>query len=162
MPPLLIGASTFITLALIFYTAGVFLERSRGTLKPSYVLLFWCGLICDSTGTFLMGRIAADGGQGVSPVHGVTGAIAIGLMAIHAVWALVVCVRRNPGRMETFHRFSTAVWLVWLVPYLTGMLMGIPALGLGPVPAIVTSVIVVAVLAVLLFRGTIRNARQES
>lgn len=152
MSPLLMAASTFITLALVAYTAGVFLERAHGTLRPSYVVLFWCGLACDSTGTFLMGRIAAGGGQGVSPVHGVTGAIAIGLMAVHAVWALVVCVRRDPGRLATFHRFSTAVWLVWLVPYLTGMLMGIPALGLGAVPAVVTSLLVVAVLASLLFR----------
>ncbi len=35
--------------------------------------------------------------------------------------------RRSPASLARFHRFSVAVWLFWLVPYVCGMLMGMPA-----------------------------------
>ena len=41
--------------------------------------------------------------------------------------------------------------LAWLVPYIIGMLVGIPAIHLQAVCAIGTSVIIVAILAVILF-----------
>ena len=33
--------------------------------------------------------------------------------------------------MARFHRFSIAVWTIWLIPYICGMLMGIPAIDLS-------------------------------
>jgi hypothetical protein len=39
----------------------------------------------------------------------------------------VAVARRNPASLARFHRFSVAVWLFWLVPYVCGMLMGMPA-----------------------------------
>ena len=59
----------------------------------------------------------------VSP-DGITGMIAIVLMMIHAVWATVVLVRKDEKSMQTFHRFSIAVWIIWLVPFVLGMMMG--------------------------------------
>lgn len=47
----LVFASVAISLALFFYTWGVFGERRGGTLSLKYVLLFWIGLACDTTGT---------------------------------------------------------------------------------------------------------------
>ena len=44
-----------------------------------------------------------------------------------ASWATVAVARRNPASLARFHRFSVAVWLFWLVPYVCGMLMGMPA-----------------------------------
>jgi len=32
---------------------------------------------------------------------------------------------RAAGAREGFHRYSVAVWVVWLVPYLGGMVAGI-------------------------------------
>lgn len=57
-------------------------------------------------------------------VHGVTGALAIILMIFHAVWATVTLSRKNEKQMETFHKFSMVVWLIWLIPYFIGMFMG--------------------------------------
>ena len=60
MSPLLLAAIVFITLALIFYTTGVFGERRSGTLTARHVVIFWLGLFCDTTGTMLMSRIVAQ------------------------------------------------------------------------------------------------------
>ena len=58
MNSLIMPASAAITLALVFYTIGVFGERRAGTLKKSHLALFWLGLICDTTGTTIMTAIA--------------------------------------------------------------------------------------------------------
>ena len=77
-----------------------------------------------------MSFIAQNGSQ--NPVHATTGALAIILMIVHAVWATIVYSKKNPTTLARFHRLSIGVWLVWLVPYICGMLMGIPALAIGP------------------------------
>jgi uncharacterized repeat protein (TIGR03987 family) len=50
-----------------------------------------------------------------------TGVLAIVLMFIHAVWATIVLLKKNEKLILTFHKFSVAVWLIWLVPYLSPM-----------------------------------------
>src|SRR5699024_11790277 len=47
-----------ITLALFFYTVGVFSERRAHSLQKRHVILFWCGLVFDTTGTTIMSTIA--------------------------------------------------------------------------------------------------------
>ena len=58
MSPILIAATTIISLALVAYTIGVFGERNSGTLKRSHLIFFWIGLACDSTGTAIMSSMA--------------------------------------------------------------------------------------------------------
>lgn len=147
----LIIASTAITLALVFYTLGVFGERRSGTLSRRHVLLFWGGLVCDTAGTLLMSGIAQQSAASGFGVHAVTGVIAIVLMLVHATWATLTLVRKNDRALRVFHTFSTLVWLAWLVPYIIGMLVGIPMIHLQAVCAIGTSVVVVAALALALF-----------
>ena len=168
VPMQLMLASTAITLALVFYTVGVFGERRVGSLRVRHVVLFWFGLACDSTGTAIMTAMArADSGAAMPLVHAVTGAAAIVLMLFHAIWALVTLLRRD-GRaleafqLEAFHRLSTVVWLAWLVPYLIGLLMGMPMLSLSPLPATVASLVVVAALARALARGEQDEERKRA
>jgi uncharacterized repeat protein (TIGR03987 family) len=111
-----------ITLALLFYTVGVWSERLQKTLRVWHIVLFWIGFVFDTTGTTLMGMIAPDGFQ--LNFHGITGLLAIVLMALHAIWATVTRVGGREDRLRSFHRFSLAVWAVWLVPYLSGMVVG--------------------------------------
>lgn len=118
----LIMAIITITLALIFYTIGVFSERKSGILKRFHVIMFWIGLLFDTTGTSIMSSIA-NGGSLLS-LHGITGAIAIVLMLFHAVWATVVFVKQNKEKLQNFHNFSIVVWLIWLVPYVIGLVIG--------------------------------------
>ncbi|MST72536.1 HsmA family protein [Olsenella porci] len=150
MRSLVMPASLAITLALVLYTIGVFSERRAGRLGGRQLALFWCGLACDTTGTTLMTMIAHSGGTGAPAIHGITGALAIVLMLFHAVWATVVFVRHDDGVARTFHRLSTVVWLVWLVPYLIGLFMGMPMLHFGGVQATLASLVVVAVIALVL------------
>lgn len=119
---MLIAAIVAISLALVFYTVTVFWERRTGMLRGRHLLLFWLGLICDTTGTTLMARIAgADFGLNF---HAVTGALAIVLMLGHALWATIVHADRRVEPKRSFHRYSIAVWALWLVPYLSGMIFG--------------------------------------
>lgn len=149
----LILATTAISLALVFYTAGVFSERHAGKLKLPHLAMFWIGLAFDTTGTTIMTMMAQSSGLETGlGVHGVTGALAIVLMLIHAGWATVTYVRHNAKGEANFHKFSTLVWLLWLVPYITGLLIGIPMIHLLPVCAIGTSIIVVGALAFLMLR----------
>lgn len=56
--------------------------------------------------------------------HGITGNIAILLMLFHAIWAIVVLAKKNEKMIVNFHRFSIVVWLIWLVPMISGMVFG--------------------------------------
>ncbi len=160
MSPELIFATIAISLALVFYTWGVFGERHAGMLSLKHVLLFWAGLACDTTGTLTMSNIASQSTATGFDIHALTGMAAIVLMLVHAVWATIAYRRGSQTALHRFHAFSTAVWLLWLVPYIIGMLVGIPAIHLKAVCAIGTSVIVVAALAaVIVGRDRIRARR---
>ena len=47
--------------------------------------------------------------------------IAIVLMGVHALWALIVLLRKNEQAIRNFHKFSVAVWFIWLIPYFSPM-----------------------------------------
>ena len=115
------SATIIITSALVFYSIGVWSERIAGRLKPWHLVFFVLGLICDTWGTGMMfeyvGGMAFD-------IHGITGLIAILLMLIHAVWALIVLIRKDEKAILNFHKFSVIVWLIWLIPYFSPMLFG--------------------------------------
>ena len=64
------------------------------------------------------------GAQNGMGLHGITGALAIVLMLFHALWATLVLVKKDKKKQESFHKFSIFVWLVWLVPYILGMVIG--------------------------------------
>lgn len=123
---MLLPAIILITLALVFYTIGVWAERIARVLKPWHAVFFGLGLASDAGGTLLMTQLAststpAEGLGGVLiAVMGVTGTIAILLMAVHLAWAIAVLVRNVESEKHRFHRFSVVVWAIWLVPYLTG------------------------------------------
>ncbi len=125
---MLLSVIISITLALVFYTIGVWWEHKEGFLRKIHVVFFLLGLACDTTGTYLMSLIAksseAKAGDLMS-AHGITGAIAIFLMLIHAIWAIIVLKRDNAESLLHFHEFSIFVWAVWLIPYILGMIMGL-------------------------------------
>jgi uncharacterized repeat protein (TIGR03987 family) len=109
-----------ITLALVFYTIGVWSERLAGRLKGWHLIFFWGGLVFDTVGTGMMMEMA---GQLTADLHGVTGLLAIVLMLIHAIWATIVLLRNDEHTILNFHKFSLVVWMVWLVPYFSGFFL---------------------------------------
>jgi uncharacterized repeat protein (TIGR03987 family) len=113
---------SIITLALVFYSIGVWSERLQGSLKTWHLVFFWLGFACDTLGTGKMFEMV--GGMSFD-VHGITGLIAIVLMLIHAVWATGFLLRKDQKLILSFHRFSIVVWLIWLIPYFSPMFVQI-------------------------------------
>jgi uncharacterized repeat protein (TIGR03987 family) len=111
-----------ITLALVFYTIGVWSERFAGRLKVWHLVFFWLGIVFDTWGTGMM--FERVGGM-MFDVHGLTGLLAIVLMFIHALWATVVVMRKDERWINRFHRFSVTVWVIWLIPYFSPMFLAI-------------------------------------
>jgi uncharacterized repeat protein (TIGR03987 family) len=111
-----------ITLALLFYSIGVWSERIAGRLKYWHLVFFWLGLICDTWGTGMMMEMA---GGLTYDLHGITGVIAILLMLLHAIWATAVLIRKDEVALTNFHKFSVIVWLIWLIPYFSPMIIGL-------------------------------------
>ena len=115
-------AISFIFAACIFYTVGVWSEKISKRLKPWHVMVFWLGLICDTIGTGAMGKLAGSIIQ--FNIHGLTGLLAIVLMLFHAIWATRVIIRKDEKMILQFHKFSIVVWIIWLIPMLSGMILG--------------------------------------
>ncbi|WP_428865419.1 HsmA family protein [Clostridium sediminicola] len=106
-------------LALICYSIGVWGERFSGRLTKSNLIFFWIGFVFDTTGTTVM-SIMSNKFQ--FDIHGVTGLLAILLMLFHAIWATIVLVDNNDNLLVKFHKFSLFVWIIWLIPFITGAL----------------------------------------
>lgn len=118
----LLLAVVFINVALVCYTIAVWGERLSSRLKVWHLVFFWAGVATDVVGTSFMVRIA--GGGLVVNLHGITGAVALVLMVFHVGWATRVYLRRDERALASFHRRSVIVWLIWLVPFITGAVMG--------------------------------------
>jgi uncharacterized repeat protein (TIGR03987 family) len=109
-----------ITLALLWYSIAVWAERIAKKLKEWHVVFFWCGFLSDSTGTTIMAMISKSY---IFDIHGLSGPVALLLMLFHASWATYVIMKKNEKKINTFHKFSMFVWLIWLIPYISGMVM---------------------------------------
>lgn len=119
-------AAIIINLALLFYSIGVWSERLQGRLKVWHTVFFWFGLVCDTLGTGMMFDYV--GGMSYD-IHGYSGVLAIALMFVHAIWATVVLLKKDEKMIVGFHKFSIFVWLIWLIPYFSPMILRIVEAG---------------------------------
>jgi uncharacterized repeat protein (TIGR03987 family) len=116
------------TLALASYSYGVWAERLLRDLMPHHVVAFWVGLAFDAVGTERMIGLARSGMRSGAG-HYAFGVAAFALMFAHAAWATWVAARGTAELRRGFHRYSLGVWLLWLVPYLGGMIAGMTSGG---------------------------------
>jgi len=123
MSTLLLFSTITITLALIFYSLGVWAERFSRYLKKWHVVTFWIGFTFDVTGTLAMHKLSEHPFD-LTDFHTLTGQIALWLMLAHAIWATRVVRNNNKTLRVKFHRYSLVVWLIWLIPYFGGMIAG--------------------------------------
>ena len=121
---MLLVSIVLITLALVFYSIGVWSERIARYLKGWHVAAFWTGLLFDLSGTLAM-HLLAQGAFDITKPHTLTGQIALWLMLIHAAWATAVVRKGTTEARANFHRYSLVVWLVWLIPYFGGMVLAV-------------------------------------
>ena len=123
MNKLLLLSTVLITLALLFYSTGIWSERLSRYLKKWHVAAFWTGFMFDVSGTWSMSRLSQHPFN-LLELHSFTGQIALWLMLVHAIWATYVVIKGSETSRSKFHRYSLMVWLIWLVPYFGGMIMG--------------------------------------
>jgi len=123
MSGILLFSTVTITLALVSYSIGVWSERISRFLQAWHVFMFWTGFLFDVSGTVAMHFISEDAFN-LRDLHTLTGQIALWLMLAHALWATLVMRSNNTKLRKKFHLYSIIVWMVWLVPYMGGMIMG--------------------------------------
>ncbi len=115
--------AVLITLALVFYSIGIWAERIIRYLKKWHVVFFWLGFIFDMLGTYAMHMLATKPFD-ITESHTFTGQIALWLMLVHSVWASYIVLRGSEFARITFHKYSVVVWTIWLIPYIGGMYLG--------------------------------------
>ncbi|PHR92983.1 MAG: TIGR03987 family protein [Robiginitomaculum sp.] len=125
MPPLLIFAVILFTIALVFYTWGVWAEYRIKRLQSVHAKLFFAGVCVDSSATVL--TYIAVGGLTLT-AHSIMGFISLFLMIIHFVWALWVLRGNDEQKLTRFHRLSLFVWSVWMLSYVSGFVLGMAKL----------------------------------
>ncbi len=121
MPPLVRSAVLLMLAAFALYTFGVWAVFLSKHLRPWHACLFWFGCLADASGTELMRQFA--GGFHWS-LHTATGAVALLLMFAHAFWATTVLLKGAERPLRTFHRISITIWAIWLIPFVTGLILG--------------------------------------
>ena len=124
MDPKLMKAVIAITLALVFYTIGVWSEHRTRELKPVHLLFFWLGFVMDTIGTHQMFQMSGQNNSSLFTAHGITGMLALLLMLVHAIWGTKALMKNDKEQLQSFHKFSLTVWMIWLVPFALGMIIG--------------------------------------
>ncbi|WP_371367390.1 hypothetical protein SRRS_13600 [Sporomusa rhizae] len=125
---MLLYAIIFINMAFVLYTIGVWSEKIQGKLKPWHLAIFWAGLVNDTIGTLSMEAIANHETSIINYLspqlnfHSISGTLALILMLCHALWATIVLIKKDVTMATNFHQFSLLVWVVWLVPFVTGVM----------------------------------------
>ncbi|PLX22614.1 MAG: TIGR03987 family protein [Marinilabiliales bacterium] len=123
MSGILLFSIITINLALLFYSIGVWSERFSKYLKKWHVVTFWIGFTFDVCGTAAM-HFISDNPFDLTDMHTLTGQIALWLMLAHATWATIVVKKDHTELRKSFHRYSIFVWLIWLIPYIGGAMLG--------------------------------------
>jgi len=123
MSKILLLSVITINLALLFYSIGVWAERISKYLKRWHVVTFWLGFAFDVCGTTAM-HFISDNPFDLTDSHTLTGQIALWLMLAHAIWATMVVNKNKTELRKKFHKYSILVWLIWLVPYVGGAIIG--------------------------------------
>ncbi len=125
MPPLVLWGAIFFTLALLFYSVGIWSDFFAKQLKKWHLVMFFLGVVTDSLGTNFM---YLHVGHLIFTAHSVAGFLGLTLMVFHCGWAFFVLKNNDAKRQATFHRFSILVWLFWLLSYFSGLYLGITGL----------------------------------
>ncbi len=104
--------------ALMLYTIAIWSERKKKRLLGWMLVIFSSGLACDVTGTTIMSFQPKGHG---SLVHTYCGFCALGIMALHLLWALTAYWLHNVRARRLFTRCSIYAWYIWLAAFSTGL-----------------------------------------
>ncbi len=121
MPSNLLWAIITVFVALFIYTIGVWGSKLTNGLRTWQLILFWVGWVFDGISTYLMSSLI----QGWKfDLHGLSGTVAFLLMLVNAIAATVVLYRKDENSIRKFPTFSIIVWVIWLIPFISGLIAG--------------------------------------
>jgi len=122
MTNLILMSVALITLALVLYTTGTWLNRRVRRLVPAHLLIFWCGLAADALATKLMGaRVETINWD----LHTISGYAALGLMALLSAFGTVALLLHRESWLTNFRRLALPAWVFWVASYATGVYLGV-------------------------------------
>jgi uncharacterized repeat protein (TIGR03987 family) len=120
MSPILIVSVSTMFMALILYTIGVWTVRFSKQLKLSHLIEFWIGFIADIIGTVCMTLLA--GGIKLN-LHGLAGFLGLALMLVNNIRVTQLWKDKQEKSFAGFRNFSLIVWIIWLIPFLSGAIL---------------------------------------
>jgi len=126
LTPLIFTGAILFTLALIFYSIGIWHDYYHKELKSWHLTMFGLGVITDTLGTLMM---YLHVGHLIFTAHSISGFLGLFLMMFHCGWAVMAIKNNDIALQKTFHRFSLLVWSFWMVSYISGLYLGISGLG---------------------------------
>ncbi len=107
-----------INLALVIYTVVVWNEFKIKSILLWHIITFSIGFIFDVLGTFMMYKL---GGSKVNyGIHDILGFVAIFLMLLNLIGSTAVLNKRSSWK---FYKFSIFAWIVWVISFITGMVV---------------------------------------
>lgn len=103
--------------ALFFYSLAIGVEQFKKELHAWIVWVFGLGLLCDLTGTIIMGFQTSVFKLNS---HTICGIFALSVMIIHFCWA-IKALNSNEKAKKLFTKFSPFAWGIWLTAFITGI-----------------------------------------
>ena len=113
------------TLTLLGYTLGVQFEKRVDNKKPLHLVLLWASFCMNAVGFGMLTRTyEGTTGLGVSLCR-IMGILALIVLMIHSIWGTAVQVLKEEKSMRIYHRDSTLLWKIWLLPFALQLLMAV-------------------------------------
>ncbi len=122
MRPIILVSVISITTALVLYTIVVWRNWRTHLLTTAQIVLLWLGLAADALATRMM---AMSVEETTWDFHTLSGYLGLALMAILAVAGTWAKLSDREALLTSFHRFAVPIWVIWVVSYATGVVIGI-------------------------------------
>ncbi len=122
MPTVILISVISISAALILYSIAVWWNWARKRLEPRHLVLFYLGLVCDMAATAMMKSSVAEV---TYDLHTISGYTALALMFIVTMVGTYGLYQHNDRILNNFHRFGLPIWFIWLISWLTGVVLGV-------------------------------------
>lgn len=105
-----------------FQSRAILSTHIMNALLGLAIVSMTLALVFYSIGTALMTEMNDPVNKDV--LHSITGAAALFLMAVHALWAILTYWKGSMKAKRNFSKFSVFVWAFWLIPYVLGIILG--------------------------------------
>jgi len=120
--PIILVSVISITTALVLYTIAVWRNWQLKVLTTGQIILLWLGLAADALATRMMGLSVEVTTWDLHTISGYAGLALMAMLAVVGTWAKW---SDREAVLKSFYRIAIPVWLIWVVSYATGVVIGI-------------------------------------